>query len=117
MTAVNNRVITTQPKTAKSRRTLFVDPKTVDVLREHRRQQREAIVAAGSAWNRDLGLVFCDAIGEPIHPDRYSREFVVMTRVAHLPEIRLHDYADVRVMPTLARWGQAGRPSGRLASA
>jgi integrase len=41
----------------------------VAVLREHRRQQTEERLAAGSAWNDSGGLVFTSRWGEPLYPD------------------------------------------------
>jgi integrase len=44
-------------------------PETVTVMREHRRQQTEERLAAGSAWNDSGGLVFTSRWGEPLYPD------------------------------------------------
>lgn len=49
-------------------RTVSLDRDTVTVLREHRRQQAEERLAAGSAWT-DTGLVFTTRWGEPLYPD------------------------------------------------
>ncbi len=46
-------------------RTVSLDRETVAVVREHRRQQSEERLAAGSAWN-DGGLVFASRWGEPL---------------------------------------------------
>ena len=68
------------------------------VLREHRRQQAEERLAAGSAWNDSGGLVFVSRWGEPLHPDTVSG---LMTKLIDrhnqagpatlLPHARLHD--------------------------
>ena len=50
-------------------RTISLDRDTVAVLREHRRQQAEERLAAGSAWNDNGGLVFASRWGEPLYPD------------------------------------------------
>ena len=50
-------------------RTVSLDRETVAVLREHRRQQTEERLAAGSAWNNNGGLVFTSRWGEPLYPD------------------------------------------------
>jgi integrase len=42
---------------------------TVTVLRDHRRQQAEERLAAGSAWTDTGGLVFVTRWGEPLYPD------------------------------------------------
>jgi integrase len=50
-------------------RTISLDRDTVALLREHRRQQAEERLAAGSAWNDTGGLVFVSRWGEPLYPD------------------------------------------------
>ena len=50
-------------------RTISLDRDTVTVLREHRRQQAEERLAAGSAWTDNRGLVFVTKWGEPLYPD------------------------------------------------
>jgi integrase len=77
-------------KTNKSRRRVGLDAVTVDVLRSHRRRQREERLAAGPLW-QDTGFVFTQEDGSAIHPDRYSRRFTALVRKAGVPVIRLHD--------------------------
>ena len=50
-------------------RTISLDRDTVAILREHRRQQTEERLAAGSAWIDTDGLVFTSRWGEPLYPD------------------------------------------------
>ena len=79
-------------------RMVSLDRDTVVVLREHRRQQAEERLAAGSAWNDSGGLVFVSRWGEPLHPDTVSG---LMTKLIDrhnqagpatlLPHARLHD--------------------------
>lgn len=49
-------------------RTVSLDRGTVAVLREHRRQQTEERLAAGSAWNDNGGLAFTSRWSEPLYP-------------------------------------------------
>jgi integrase len=63
-----------EPKTAKGRRTVTVDPATVAALREHRRRQAAERLQMGAGWT-DHGLVFCHVEGGPLHPERFSRTF------------------------------------------
>ena len=58
------------PKSARSRRTIALDPETVDVLRAHRETQLLERDFAGDAYV-DQDLVFGDQLGGPIHPQRY----------------------------------------------
>jgi integrase len=79
-------------------RTVSLDRDTVTVLREHRREQAEERLAAGSAWT-DSGLVFLTRWGEPLYPDTVT---ALMTKMINqhnkavtplakpLPHARLH---------------------------
>jgi integrase len=81
-------------------RTISLDRDTVAILREHRRQQAEDQLAAGSAWIDTDGLVFTSRWGEPLYPDTVT---ALMTKLinrhnkpitppaAPLPHTRLHD--------------------------
>jgi integrase len=88
-----NRVVTGEPKTARGRRTIALDPATVAALRQHRKRQAEQRLLAGSghAGHADSGLVFTMPDGSPIHPNRFSLWFRTRARAATLPTIRLHD--------------------------
>lgn len=77
-------------KSAGSARTVDLDPRTVAVLRERRRQQLEHRLAAGPAWV-DRDLVFTWEDGRPLNPDWVTHRFVELTQVAGVPRIRLHD--------------------------
>jgi integrase len=79
-----------EPKTAKSRRSVALDPLTITVLRQHRDRQLEERGAAGPAWT-ESGHVFVREDGEPYHPQRIAQLFQRATRQAGLPPIRLHD--------------------------
>jgi integrase len=74
-TAGFGEVVTGPPKTAKSRRHIFLDSKTLDVLRDHGRQQREERLAAGPAWMGADEYLFTDELGNLLHPDRFSSTF------------------------------------------
>lgn len=88
--SVNHAVLESLPKTAKSARSLALDPHTVTVLRSHRKRQLEDRLAAGEAWT-ETGLLFVDALGEPLHPTSLTRTFKRATARAGLPVVRLHD--------------------------
>jgi integrase len=85
-----NRVVAGEPKTARGRRTLALDPTTVAALRQHRKRQTEERLAAGPHF-ADSGLAFTMPGGTPIHPNRFSLWFRRHARAAGLPAIRLHD--------------------------
>jgi integrase len=87
---INYEVVVSEPKTARGRRSLALDPATVAALREHRVRQLEERLAVGPRWE-DSGLVFTWPDGRPLHPERFSRWFEQHARAAGLPRIRLHD--------------------------
>jgi integrase len=90
LVVVDDVVTWSTPKTARSRRSVAMDADTVAALRGHRARQLEERVGAGSAW-KDENVVFCDELGAPLHPDRFSRTFQRATKRAGVPLIRLHD--------------------------
>jgi integrase len=90
LTLVNEELVWASPKTARSRRSLSLDPETVAVLRLHRRRQLEERLNAGEAW-RDNDLVFCNEDGSALHPSRFTRRFVSASQRAGVRQIRLHD--------------------------
>ena len=90
LTLVNEELVWASPKTARSGRTLSLDPETVAALRAHRRRQIEERLNAGEAWE-DSNLVFCNEDGTALHPSRFTRRFVAATEQAGVPRIRLHD--------------------------
>lgn len=91
LVCVGYQVQISEPKTAKSRRSVALDPGTVDALRAHRKAQLAERMALGPAWT-DTGLVFTREDGAAIHPDRASKLFDRhLAAVDGLPRIRLHD--------------------------
>jgi integrase len=81
-----------EPKTARSRRTIPLPRTTVAMLADHKRQQAEERLAAGAGYaNHDL--VFATALGSPLGEQNLaSRHFKPLLRAAGLPsDIRLYD--------------------------
>jgi integrase len=82
-------VVVSEPKTARGRRVVALDPGTVEVLKAQAARQLEEQAQARS-WS-DSGLVFAKEDGEAPHPEIVSRFFRQAVKRALLPEIRLHD--------------------------
>jgi integrase len=61
-------------KTKKSRRTLALPQRCVDVLREHHTRQDQIRQAAGSRW-KENGLVFPSRVGTPADASHVRRSF------------------------------------------
>jgi integrase len=90
LVVVDNHPHISQPKTARGRRRIALDPATISALRGHRRTQAAERLAAGSAWSAD-GLVFTYQDGRPLHPEYVRRQFDRRIHRARLPRIRFHD--------------------------
>jgi integrase len=97
--AVNYQVHESDTKTASGRRSLALDPATLQALGEHRRRQAEERAVIELADPNDLVLTWPD--GRPLHPDlitdwfqRHAKRVVWeqdgRTKVG-LPAIHLHD--------------------------
>ena len=89
MTVVAYEVTFGVPKTAKGRRQLSLDPGTVAVLREWRRRQLEGKILLGPGYD-DHDLLFAKVTGQPLHPERVSREFDRRVERWDLPRLTLH---------------------------
>src|SRR4029453_8933073 len=63
-TKLRTRLVIGELKTARSRRTLFLTPELVELLRRHRARLAEERMAIGPAW-QEHGLIFPSAIGTP----------------------------------------------------
>ena len=113
---VNYEVHVSEPKTAKGRRSLALDPATVAALRQHKARQAEERLAVGPRWH-DSGLVFTWPDGRPIHPQRLSTWFEQLARAAGLPRIRLHDvrhsYASAALAAGIPGQGRLRAPRAR----
>lgn len=79
-----------EPKTARSRRPIVLSRRAVVALREHRKHQLEARLAAGPDW-KDQDLVFAGENGGPLDPSHQTAIFKVALHAAELPAIRFHD--------------------------
>lgn len=77
-------------KTDAGRRTVPLDSYLVTLLRAHRKAQLEERLRAGDAWQGEGHLV-TNELGEPYHPDAFSKRFRVLVKRSGLPAIRLHD--------------------------
>jgi len=86
---VRSELRMSEPKTASGRRTIALDPRCVQALREHRQHQNERRLVLGPTW-RDHDLVFANDIGGPIDPANLYHRFVKLVKKAGVPRIPLH---------------------------
>jgi integrase len=95
-TIVDGKVVESEPKTERGKRTLPLDTGLVAGLRKLKAHQAAERLHAGSAYAARCGdcgeaHLFVDELGEPVHPESFSDRFEVLVRQAGLPTIRLHD--------------------------
>jgi integrase len=79
----------TDVKTAGSRRTIDLDPRTVAVLKTWRRQQLERHLSTGRRCDDEF--VFTHLDGGSIHPDLFSQTWSRLMDKSDVRRIRLHD--------------------------
>jgi integrase len=84
------RLVVSELKTPKSRRTLSLTPELVARFRQHRARQAEAQMAAGPLW-QDYGLIFASEVGTPMDPDDFSHSFVRLCERAGLGHWHPHE--------------------------
>jgi integrase len=92
-TTAGYQVVEGQPKTPAGRRSVALDKRSVQILRVHRRHERDRRAEAaenGTPWT-DSGYVFTRADGKPINPNYATTRFRILVRRAGLPPVRLHD--------------------------
>ena len=82
-------LVLVEPKTARSRRTVYFPHGTGEALRAHRRLQAEAQLRAGPYW-QDNGFVFCRDSGEPLDPGGLS-DRLQSPSSGRSTQIRVHD--------------------------
>jgi integrase len=80
----------TQPKSAKSRRTIALSPSSVLVLAEHKERQEGVLTMIGIPIGQD-DLVFSTPEGKPLRPNTVSRAWTMLAVKTGLKPIRLHD--------------------------
>ena len=84
------RLVVSELKTPKSRRTLVLTPELVSRFRQHRARQAEAQMATGSLW-QDHGLIFASEVGTPMDPDNFSHSFARLCERAELGHWHPHE--------------------------
>jgi integrase len=83
-------LVFTDPKTARSKRTIPLPDQIVEVFRDHQERQAKECITAGSLW-RGSPCVFTTPAGGPVDPRNDYRQFKKLLVRAGLPSVRLHD--------------------------
>lgn len=66
-------------------------PSVMQMLKDRLREQKEARIAAGSAWDNVLDLVFTDALGGHYAHNTISHNFKRIVTTIGVPDRRFHD--------------------------
>ena len=75
-------------KTDSGRRQVNISPSTMDVLRQHRKQQTEEMVKLGM---RNVDFIFTNTVGNLLEPRKVNHIFDRIIKKAEIPKIRFHD--------------------------
>lgn len=85
------------PKSQAGRRSLSLAATVVEALRTHRRRQMEDRLRLGLARLPREALVYCDLNGQPLSPDKISRDWARLVRQQKLPAVSFHGLRHTRV--------------------
>lgn len=86
---VGGALVLTEPKTARSRRTVPLSPGVVALLRSHRTGQLSERLRAANVWN-ETDYVFTTEAGQPVDPRNLLRALSVATRSAGVEGVGIH---------------------------
>ena len=86
---VHHALTITEPKTARSRRTVPMPPAVVAMLRKHRTEQNAERLRAGDQWTHS-GLVFTTELGGPVDPRNLLRVIEVAAKAAGVEGVGVH---------------------------
>ena len=110
---VNGVAQFSEPKSRRSRRTIALDPVTVEALKAHAARQADE----QSTWREDAaeaGLAFTRPDGRPLVPWAVSKDFREHGKAALLPPIPLHGLRHTYATLALATGINPRIVSGRL---
>lgn len=87
---VSGQLVASEPKTARSRRTVPLSPAAVTLLREQQSRQTVERQAAGTSWADKSGLVFTTERGTPVDPRNVLRVVEVAAKTAGVEGVGVH---------------------------
>lgn len=89
LSRVGERLIITEPKSARLRRTVPISPAIVALLKARRASQVAERLHAGSRWT-DSGLVFTTKFGTPVEPRNILRTIETAAAKAGIEDVGVH---------------------------
>lgn len=100
---INGQLKISEPKTARSRRTVPVAPAVVTMLKTHRKTQLAERLRAGNQWT-DTGLVICTEFGTPVDPRSFLRVIETAAKAAGVGGVGIHTLRHTAA----TRWLESG---------
>jgi len=89
MGRVGKKLVTSEPKTQRSRRIVPLSPAVVVMLKAHRKSQLEERMRAANQWT-DSGLVFCTELGRPVDGRNLLRTLEDAAKTAGVEDVDVH---------------------------
>ncbi|MDQ1361407.1 MAG: hypothetical protein QOJ44_1784 [Acidimicrobiaceae bacterium] len=86
---VGGRLVISEPKTERSRRSVPIAPPAAAMLRAHRVGQQAERAAAGDQW-QDHDLVFATEFGTPVDPHNILRTIQIAAKNAGMAAVGVH---------------------------
>jgi integrase len=83
-------LVTSEPKTSRSRRAVNLPAPLVQLLERHRKRQEASRATLGSTW-RDTGFVFTSEVGTPFDPRNLYRTFQAVCASAGIGRWHPHE--------------------------
>jgi integrase len=87
---IGGKLVLTEPKTRKSRRTLPLPPSLKKSLLQHKEQQHQDRLLSGEQWE-ECGLIFTSRTGKPLQSNNVLKAFKRALSRAGLQDRRFHD--------------------------
>lgn len=109
-------LILTKPKTARGTRTINLDAKTAEVLRQYQARQERHKAAMAGAYEDD-GVVFADELGRWLNPMRLTRVVKSLGKKVGHPEAKPHNLRHFHATVSLKRENNLAVVSQRLGHA
>ena len=86
---IGDRLVITEPKTDRARRTVPLSPAVVAMLRRHRTEQKAEKLRAGDQW-QETGLVFTTELGAAVDPRNFLRVIEGAAKTAGAEGVGVH---------------------------
>lgn len=86
---IGGQLVISEPKTARSRRTVPLSAVAVDLLHKQKAAQAAERLRAGDQWH-DSGLVFTTELGRPVDPRNLLRTIELAAKAAGVDNVGTH---------------------------